>query len=111
MRTFLDLDRRDLHDQALDGLGVVVGAQGQEVHVAGGTAQVEGRQEQPSLEHEPLVMLRADEAAQEALEDVELEQLGGGPLLRARQPLQRELGGARGVGVRGFRRHERILRA
>jgi len=56
VRTFLDLDRRDLHDQALDGLGVVVGAQGQEVHVAGGTAQVEGRQEQPSLEHEPLVM-------------------------------------------------------
>jgi hypothetical protein len=52
----LDLDRRDLDDESLYGLGVVVGVQGQEVDVAGGAAQLEGRQEQSSFEHEPLVM-------------------------------------------------------
>lgn len=107
----LDLDRCDLDDEALDGLGVVVGAQGQEVDVARRAAQIEGRQEQPALEHEPLVMSRADDAAQEALEDVELEQLGSGALFRAREALQREVGGAGEVGVGGLRFHKRILRA
>jgi hypothetical protein len=50
----LDFDRRDLDDEALDSFGIVVGVQGQEVNVTRGAAQIEGRQEQPSLEHEPL---------------------------------------------------------
>jgi hypothetical protein len=107
----LDVHRRDLDDQVLDCRGFVIGPQGQQVHVAGGPAQIEGREQQPALQHEPLVVSRADEAAEEALEDVELEQLGGGPLLRPGEALEREVAGTGEVGVGGFRRHERIRRA
>ena len=78
----------DLADHCAESVLVACQAACEHVGVARHAANVQYSEQHPALEHEPLGERRRGEPSQEALVDVELEQLLGVAPLRARELLQ-----------------------
>lgn len=74
----------DLTDRAADDVHIVVEGLGLQVHVSRRTTLVESGEQDAALQHKPISATGLGQPGQEALQDVELEQLVHGPPIRVR---------------------------